>query len=165
MAQRPRKLLRTDIRDSFESGAAELDDWFRRFAYENQQANNATTYVAFDGEKIAGYYSLAVAGVDRADAPAALIKGGVPASIPCILLARLAVSLAYQGQGVGWGLLQDALSRTAVISESVGARALLINARDETAKAFYEHHIECHPSPASELQLMVPMKAIRRAFL
>jgi GNAT superfamily N-acetyltransferase len=161
----PRKLEKEDECDKFSSGAAELDDWFRRFAFENLRANNAITYVSCIGRSVAGFYSIAVAGVAKDDAHPQIAQRGVPSEIPCILLARLAVDSNYQGRGLGAGLLQDALTRSATISESVGARAVLIHARDEEARAFYERNIECFRSPAAELQLMIPMKAVRHAFL
>lgn len=161
----PRKLAKEDDCSKFSSGAAELDDWFRRFAYENLRANNAITYVSCVDREVAGFYSIAVAGVSKDDAHPQIAQRGVPSEIPCILIARLAVDSKYQGQGLGVGLLRDALVRCAMISESVGARAVLIHARDEQARAFYESKIDCFRSPAAELQLMIPMKAVRHSFL
>ena len=161
----PRKLAKEDDCSKFSSGAAELDDWFRRFAYENLRANNAITYVSCIDREVVGFYSIAVAGVAKDDAHPQIAQRGVPSDIPCILLARLAVDSRYHGQGFGAGLLQDALTRAATISESVGARAVLIHARDEAARAFYEKSIDCFRSPAAELQLMIPMKAVRHSFL
>jgi GNAT superfamily N-acetyltransferase len=161
----PRKLAKEDDCSKFSSGAAELDDWFRRFAYENLRANNAITYVSCVDREAVGFYSIAVAGVAKDEAHPQIAQRGVPSDIPCILLARLAVDTRYQGLGLGAGLLKDALTRAAVISDSVGARAVLIHARDEQARAFYERSIDCYRSPAAELQLMIPMKAVRHSFL
>jgi len=161
----PRKLERSDDCSTFDSGAAEIDEWLRRFAYENLRANNAITYVTCLDGRVVGFYSIAVAGVAKAQVDPELTKGGAPSDIPCILLARLAVDNSHQRQGIGVGLLQDALSRAANVSESVGARAVLIHARDENARAFYEHHAECFRSPVAELQLMIPMKSVRKSFL
>lgn len=161
----PRKLQKSDDSSSFNSGAPELDTWLRQYAFENLRANNAVTYVSMTGAKVAGYYSIAVAGVEKTNVPSALKKGSVPSPVPCILLARLAVDNSCQGRGLGAALFKDALQRTAAVSETVGARALLIHSRDEAARSFYENLSECHRSPISELQLMIPMKYIRAAFL
>ncbi|WP_230854431.1 GNAT family N-acetyltransferase [Arthrobacter terrae] len=115
----PRKLLRTDNRDAFAWGAAELDEWLRRYAFQNQRANSAVTYVACDGKSVVGYYAIAVGAVAKQGAPPAITKGG-PSDIPCILLARLAVDKRYQGTGLGAGLLQDALKRAVLVRESIG---------------------------------------------
>lgn len=161
----PRKLLKNDDRSSFDSGALELNEWFRHFAYENQRANNATTYVTTDGGTVCGYYSIAVSAVEKSRAHEKFDKPSDPQNLPCILLARLAVSQQNQGQGIGAGLFVDALKRTALVSDSVGARALLIHARDETARDFYTHLSETYALPGNELHLMIPMKWIRANFL
>lgn len=135
----PRKLEKSDDRSAFHSGANELDDWFTRFAWENQAANNATTYVARHGDRVAGFYSITMAAVAVGDAPARLAERR-PSQIPCILLARLAVDEEFKGAGLGWGLLRDALIRSFHISGSIGAAAVLIHCRDESAKSFYLHH-------------------------
>ncbi len=156
----PRKLEKSDARDSFKSGATELDDWFTRFAWENQAANNATTYIAHHGDRVAGFYSITMAAVAREEAPAR-IAARRPAQIPCILLARLAVDEEYKEEGLGWGLLRDALIRSFHISGSIGAAAVLIHCRDEKAKSFYLHHGDFLQSPVEDMHLMIPMKALR----
>lgn len=163
--EKPRKLAKADERESFSSGALELDRWFQRFAYENQRANNATTYVSTQEHEVVGYYSITVAAVEKSDAPSKFDKPSDPKQLPCILLARLAVSLEHQGKGVGAGLLVDALERAAVLSDSVGAKALLIHAKDDSAKAFYEKWADCYELPGNPLHLMIPMKWIRAEFI
>lgn len=161
----PRKILSSDRTEGFHSGAAELDSWLHRFAFTNQRANNAVTYVTTDGDRVVGYYSIAVAAVELAQVPERLRKGGRPAELPCILLARLAVDESTHGHGLGAGLLKDALTRSAVLSDSVGAAAFLLHARDETAREFYLHHGDFLESPTDPLHLFLPMKEVRKVFL
>ncbi|MFT4233912.1 MAG: N-acetyltransferase [Microbacterium sp.] len=156
----PRKLKKKDARGGFHSGAPELDDWFARFAWENQQANNARAYVSFAGRRVAGYYSIAMAAVARAEAPER-ISARRPSQIPCILLARLAVDVEFSGEGLGRGLLRDALTRSVMLSDSIGAAAVLIHCRDDQAKAFCLRHGDFLRSPVDALHLMLPMKALR----
>ena len=160
----PRKLERADNRETFNSGAEELDAWLSRYAWENQRANNAVTFVSCVGNIVVAYYSIAVSAVAKEEAPAKVTQGA-PSQIPCILLARLAVDLAYAGHGIGVALLRDALLRSLQLSETVGARAVLIHARDDAARAFYEHNADCYPSPLDSHQLMIPMKWIRQSLL
>jgi len=87
-------------------------------------------------------------------------KGQARHAIPVILLARLAVDRALQGQGVGAALLKDALLRTAAAAETIGARALLVHAKDEQAREFYEH-FGFEPSPSDPLHLMLVMKDLK----
>lgn len=157
----PRKLEKSDDRAGFSSGATELDDWLHRFAWENQAANNAITYITTDGSRVVGYYAITMAAYDLSDAPAALAKNR-PSQIPCILLARLAVDRQWQGDGWGAELLRDALIRSVGLSESIGAAAVLVHCRDEAARDFYLRHGDFLASPVEPLHLLVPMKELRK---
>lgn len=156
----PRKLERGDLRAGFTSGAGELDDWLVKYAWQNQQANNSTTYVITDGERVVGYYAIAMSAYAKNDAPAEMQRGR-PAQIPCILLARLAVDKSCQGEGLGWELLRDALLRAVSLSDSIGAAAVLVHCRDDTAREFYPGNGDFLQSPVEELHLMVPIKALK----
>lgn len=157
----PRKLAHSDVRGGFTSGPDELDEWLTKYAWQNQQANNATTYVITDGERVVGYYAITMSAVARADAPERMQKGR-PSQIPCILLARLAVDQAVQSEGLGWELLRDALLRAVQLSDSIRAAAVLVHCRDEQAKVFYLRHGDFLESPVDDLHLMVPVEALRR---
>jgi len=158
--EEPRKLERADDRSQFTSGAAELDQWLREYAWQNQRASNAITYVTVRDGIVVGYYAIAVAAYAKDHAPKNLQRGR-PHQIPCILLARLAVDQRVAGLGVGAALLRDALLRAHHVSQSVGAAALLIHCRDETARELYQHLGDFQPSPVEPLHLVLPMKAIR----
>lgn len=151
-----------DVAD-FCSGAEELDEWLHDFAWVNHRSGNSRVFVATrDGRRVVGYYALATAGVEKAEAPERVTKGGVPAQVPCLLLARLAVDITEHNRGLGRGILVDAIRRAVRVSEEVGIRALLIHARDDTARAFYEHAGEFVQSPTDPLHLFLHLKHARR---
>ena len=77
-----------------------------------------------------------------------------------ILLARLFVDLGVQGHGLGAALVKDAMLRAHQAAETVGARALLVHADAEMARAFYVHLAEFEPSPTDPLHLMLLMTDI-----
>ena len=158
----PRRLERHDRRGDFTCGNDELDQWFHRYSWQNQKAHNAVTYVAQQGGRVAGYYALAAATIRRDWSPASFAAHR-PQSIPCMLLARLAVDRRVQGQGVGTTLLLDALRRTLAASDQFGIAALLIHCKDEEARAFYMRHVDALESAVSPLQLVVPTRTIARA--
>jgi GNAT superfamily N-acetyltransferase len=158
---RPVKLERSFDRSGLTSGANELDEWLRQYAWQNQRADNATTYVSHLNGSVIGYYAITVASYDRAGAPTALVKGA-PAQVPCILLARLAVDESWHGRGIGAALLFDALRRAVFISQSVGARLVLVHARDETAHSFYMRHGDFLESPVEPLHLMVSIQELAK---
>ena len=157
---KPQKLSKAHDRSRFESGASELDDWLKKYSWQNMRAHNATTYVTTTGSgRVVGYYALTVAGYQRLAAPEAIAKRA-PEPVPCFLMARLAVDIEWRRRGLGWGLLRDAMQRVLLLSQSVAAPALLVHARDEDARAFYCHHAEFLQSPVEPLHLFLPITAI-----
>lgn len=77
-----------------------------------------------------------------------------------MLLARLAVDRTEQGRGIGKALIQDALLRTAAAADIVGVRAVLVHAKDDEARAWYQA-LEFEPSPTDPCHLYLLMKDLR----
>jgi predicted N-acetyltransferase YhbS len=98
----------------------------------------AAVYVADVDGRVVGYYAIAMASIAQSEAPARLGRG-MPDPLPVILLARLAVDRAWQGHGNGGRLLVDALRRCVRGGREFGARAVVVDAIDEGAAAFYRH--------------------------
>jgi GNAT superfamily N-acetyltransferase len=144
---------------AFECGAPALNEYLRRYAYQNHQSNAARTYVATRGPRVVGYYTLA-ASVRREETSARVAKGLARHPIPVILLARLAVDRAEQGKELGKALLRDALRRAAQAADLIGCRAVLVHAKDEAAKAFHQR-FGFEPSPVDDLHLFLLMKDIK----
>jgi GNAT superfamily N-acetyltransferase len=159
---RPAPLEKHHVTKDFTSGAAELDDWLRNYAWMNHRSGNARVFVATKEDRVVGYHALAMGGVAKSEAPEELTKGGVPTQIPCLLLARLAVDRSEHNRGLGKGLLVDAIRRAVRASEEVGMRALLIHARDDEARAFYLHQAEFVPSSTDPLHLFLSLKQARK---
>lgn len=157
----PRRLAASDVRAGFTSGAVELDEWFRRFALESQSAHNAVTYVTVRDGEVLGYYAIAMSAYATDRLPERMQKNR-PREILCLLLARLAVDVTAQGQGVGAALLRNAMEQSFVLSEKVGAAALLIHCRDLAAQEFYLANGNVVASPVEPMHLVLPMKEIRR---
>ena len=154
------KLSRDHDLAHFDCGKAALNDWLVRYAWQNQRADAAKTYVACRGNRVAGYYSLVASSVRRSDAPARIAKGLANHPIGVILLARLALDHTEKGQGLGKALLKDALLRTAQAAEIIGVRALLVDAVDEEARKFYLH-FNFEPSLVDPMHLMLLIKDLR----
>jgi len=161
----PVPLEKHHITAEFESGAEELDSWLRDYAWVNHRSGNARVFVAARGDQVVGYYALATTGVEKIAAPEELKRGGVPSQIPCLLLARLAVDRFEVNRGMGKGLLVDAIRRAMRVSDDVGVRALLIHARNNEARHFYEHLGEFVQSPTDPLHLFLHMKHARKLLL
>lgn len=146
----------------FDCGREELNRFPARFALVNQQAGAAQTYVAVAGETVVGYDSPAVGEVAYDEPPSRLSKGLARHPVPIMLPARLAVSTAWQGRGLGAGLLKDAMHRTLQAADIAGIRAFAVHAKDEPARRFYEH-FGFIPSPTDPLHLFLLIKDIRHA--
>ena len=157
-----RKLASGDVTDSFQCGKIALDHYLQRYAWINQKANSAQTYVVMVDDAIVGYYSLSVAGVDWANAPYRISRGLARHSVPVMLLARLAVHLDWQGKGFGKVMLRDALLRTLQAADIAGIRAILVQAKDESARQWYLHW-NFEPSPTNPLHLFLLLKDIQHA--
>jgi len=132
------KLQRAHAVERFDCGKEPLDRFLIRYALQNQQAGASVTYVALADGEVAGYYTLAVGQVEHEGAPERLKKGLARHPVPIMLLARLAIARRRQGQGLGSGLLKDAMLRTIEAADIAGIRAFMVHAKDDEAKAFYE---------------------------
>ena len=155
-----RKLTATDRTDAFDCGQAALNQFLQRYALVNQKANSAQTYVCCRGDLVAGFYSLAVGSVDPEAAPSRVAKGLARHPVPVMILARLAVDKAHQRKGLGQALLKDALLRTAQAADIAGIRCLLVHAKDEAARDWYESW-EFEPSPSDPYHLFLMLKDLK----
>jgi GNAT superfamily N-acetyltransferase len=147
--------------EGFDCGRDELNRYLLRYAWTNQQAGAAQTYIGLVGEAVIGYRTLAVGQVSREEAPERLTKGLARHPVPIMLLARLAVDRRWQGQGVGKALLKDAMHRTLQAADIAGIRAFAIHAKDEEARSFYEK-FDFISSPTDPMHLFVLLKDVRR---
>lgn len=104
-----------------------------------------------------GCYTLVVAEVAFTAAPERLRKGLARHPVPQMLLVRLAVVQAWQGRGLGAGLLKDATGRTLAAAHIVGIRALAVHAKDQSARACYRK-FDCIEAPTDPLHLSEQMQ-------
>lgn len=156
----PHKLSPAHDLSQFMCGEPTLDDWLRRRAMVNEASGSSRTYVVSVGRRVVGYYTLANGAVTHAEAPGR-IRRNMPDPVPILVLGRLAVDQNFQRQGIGTGLLRDAVLRTAQAAEIVGIRAILVHALSETAKRFYEQH-GFVASPVDPLSLMITVAEAKR---
>ena len=147
---------------AFDCANATLNDWLRKFAWTNQQADSAKTYVALEGNRVVGYYAPTTGSVHKHESLRRIAKGLANHPIGVVLLAKLAVDQSQQGKGLGKALLFDALSRIEEAADIVGVRAVLVHAIDEAARHFYLH-FEFEESPVDPYQLLLLLKDLRKA--
>ncbi|WP_323123337.1 GNAT family N-acetyltransferase [Burkholderia alba] len=125
-------------RTGFECGTPALDRYLRETAMQDVRRRVAACFVMLDGDIVVGYYTLSAASIALADLPREVARKlpRYPA-IPAVRMGRLAVDRRYRGKGLGATLLVNALRRAA--SSEIPAVALTVDAKDESAAAFYGH--------------------------
>jgi predicted N-acetyltransferase YhbS len=124
--------------EGFDCSNVDLDNWLTRIALVAARAGTAATYVLCRGSRVVGYYALAMGSVSHSSAPSRL-RRGMPDPVPVVVLARLALDHSEQGNRLGGHLLVDALRRCVRGGQEFGARAVVVDAIDDRAAAFYRH--------------------------
>lgn len=124
--------------DAFSSGVEDLDRWLRSSARIAAAAGTAATYALSRGERVIGYYALAMSAVAHERARSRL-RRGMPDAAPVVLLARLALDRSEHATGLGGHLLVDAFRRCVRGGREFGARAVVVDAISEEAVRFYRH--------------------------
>ncbi|WP_439328911.1 GNAT family N-acetyltransferase [Devosia geojensis] len=122
---------------AFSCGKPALDHWLQTRALSNQQKGFTAVMVVHDAGRVVGFYGLAPTAVVPTAMPRAIRTGQPPDPVPCLLLGQLATDTAAAGRGIGTGLLKHALTRCVVAARLVGGRALMVNAVDAEAAAFW----------------------------
>lgn len=148
--------------EGFSCGKPALDDWLKDHSLQARGSGTANTFVLqkSNGE-VVGYYSLSMGSISHNEATERIKKGTGHHQIPVLLLARLAVDLKFQGQGIGRALLRDAVIRGVNISMDVAFRAIITRPIDESAANFYRKY-KFEPSPILPDHLMILVKDARR---
>lgn len=149
-------------RSNFDCGVEALDRYLRQQAGQDAKRFIATTWLLTGERGIAGYYTLSASSVDLSELPPDQVKQlRLPRypKVPVTLLGRLAVDARYRGQGLGQLLLADALKRSFLATAQVASVAVIVDAKDEGAEAFYAYH-GFLPFPDRRARLFLPMATI-----
>lgn len=146
---------------SFDCGIPSLNEYLIVRALGDQRSGKSRTYVTCRANRIAAFFSLAAGAVEPEATTKRLASGQGRQPIPVILLARLAVDVSEQGHGLGEAMLVEALARSSAAADVIGARAVLVHAVDERARAFYLQ-FGFEPSPTDPLHFVLLMKDIRK---
>lgn len=146
-------------RSAFHSGAEPLDCYFKQQVSQDIRRRVTACYVALtETGQIAAYYTLASASMLLADLPLTLSQK-LPRypTVPAVRMGRLAVDKEFKGMGLGAALLADALARSK--RSEIAAYALLVDAKDKSAAAFYTHH-GLIAFPSQPLKLFLPLATV-----
>lgn len=154
------KLLEKEDRTTFDCGVEALNTYLQKQARQEMKRRIATCFVAIHQEtqKIAGFYTLSASQIPLSELDdewsRKLPKYRV---IPAVLIGRLAVDQEFRMQGLGSGLIVDAVSR--VIVAEIAANLLVVDAKDENAALFYQH-LGFRKIPGGSNKMVVPVSVI-----
>jgi GNAT superfamily N-acetyltransferase len=149
-------------RSRFSCGSTDLDRYIREFASQDVRRDIARVFVAIAaGSSVLGYYSLSAASYRRDDLPAEHAKRLPRYPVPAALLGRLAVDESARGQGLGAHLLMDAIERVRLASETLAVHAIVVDALDHGAVAFYRK-FGFSAFLEDDRRLFLPMSTIQR---
>ncbi len=123
---------------AFSCGKPSLDHWLKTRALSNQEKGFTAVLVVHDSGRVVGFYGMAPTAVIPNALPRSIRTGQPPDPVPCLLLGQLATDLGWAGRGIGTGLVKHALQRCVLAASLIGGRALLVNAVDPEAAAFWQ---------------------------
>jgi GNAT superfamily N-acetyltransferase len=130
-------------RANFQCGEPALDEYLRKYAVQQSAKGIGSVFVLVDSaqpRKILGFYTLSAAQLGVAQLSDAERKKLPRYPVPCFRMGRLARSIEHSAAGIGGMLVGLAVDRCLKARAHVGAYALLVDAKNEKAKAFYQHY-------------------------
>jgi ribosomal protein S18 acetylase RimI-like enzyme len=151
-------------REDFSCGVESLDTYLRARARQDREKHAAAIFVLAEASTVIGYYTLSAYTIHPGELPAEVVRK-LPRypNLPATLIGRLAVDSRHQGQGLGERLLMDALKRALGSASQVASLAVVVEAENETAEAWYKSYgfLQFPDHPA---KLFLPMKTIQKLF-
>lgn len=164
LVKRPTALTKEHDVSQFECGKPALSDWLKKHALQSDRSGHTKSMViTSDGKRVIGYYSFNIVSVEHKETtlPRAT-KGLAKYSIPIFLIARLAVDQNFQGRKLGKRLMRHALQRAAALSQDVPIRAIVVDAIDDDAKAFYTK-FDFEPWPIDSFRMWLMVKDLLKS--
>lgn len=158
---------------AFDCGKPNMNEFLARHAAKHMGKNLSMTWVlpaefSKNGEKteVAAYYTLATSTIAKADVRGDAKLGSLPGyPVPVVMLARLAVSIDYQGKGYGQRVLVSALRHAVKMTappHHLPVIAVVLDILDEDARGFYDNFDMFLELCANPMKLFVPMNALRQ---
>lgn len=151
---------------AFSCGNEQLDQYLHVSATQDKKRNIAIPYVIddLDRQKIIGYYTLSMSGINLEQLPEAIIKKMPKYPIVGVaLIGRLAIDRDYKGFGWGKLIIMDAFQRSLNISKATGSFAVVVDAIDDDAVRFYQR-FDFKTFPGCSDKLFRTMKSISQIF-
>lgn len=149
-------------RTAFSCGEPALDRYLKQQASQDVARSLAAVFVLSDPQtnRVAGYYTLSALSAQLTDFPSDIARRLPNYQLPTTLIGRLAIDSSIQHQGFGKDLLIDALWRAFTQRVQIGSIAVIVDAKHDAARAFYERQ-GFRRFTGNEYRLFIMMKTIR----
>lgn len=158
-------IARYHRRGDFDCGNRDLNAYLARHARQNHRSGVSKTFIAeaqSDSGCVLGYYSICPGQLEFTKVPRAVTRRLAQYPVPVFRIARLAVHLGYQGQGLGGELLLAAGQRAIAVAQETGGFALAIDAKDDRAAGWYAR-FGAIPLLDEPLTLILPLATVQAA--
>lgn len=157
------RLSNAHDRSQFSCGNADLDRYLREQARQDLRRHLSAVFVLFDSANtvVAGFYTLSACQIDPISLPPEMAKRLPRRPVPATLIGRFALDLRYRGQGLEGSFLTNALTRAVGASREIGAMAVVVDAKDDQARGFYERY-EFQRFADNPYRLFLPMDDAER---
>jgi GNAT superfamily N-acetyltransferase len=159
-------LAKSHDRSSFACGSESLDRYLQHQARQDAERRVAAPFVLLEppNREVLGYYTLSASTITADELPAELASK-LPRypQLPVTLLGRLAVDQNHRDKGLGAFLLMDALRRSLDAAAEIAAMAIVVDAKDAAAEAFYRH-FDFRPLQVQPKRLFLSMKIVAALF-
>jgi len=146
---------------SFQCGVDELDEWLIHHARTATGQGTRTYVLADEDGSVVGYFAITPHLLRREEAPTRIARGA-PREIPAVLLAKLAVDRTQQGSGLGSELLVSAIATIVEAARRVGGRLIVVDAINDQARGFYQHH-DFQAPPGNDRRLVMKLSTAAKA--
>lgn len=155
---------------SFTSGKPEIDNFLKR---GNALAGmtlgfSVTKVVVSDDNKVIAYLTYGLGSVSREEAAPRLAQYVPAYPQPVLVLQRLGIDTSVQGSGLGRMLVREVLQHAllmahrAEVSGEPPIRAVMVQALDDEAKAYYQHLGITEVSLLDPNLLFLPIKDLKK---
>ncbi len=155
-------LNKSHNREQFDCGVDVLNQFIRQTARQHIQKGISRTFVLVDLDRpqsIIGFFTLTICEIRIEKLPESIAKK-YPSQVPGVKLARLAVDLQSQRQGIGEILMVEAMQRAILVADTAGGIGLFVDAKDEAAQRYYTRYgfitlADC------QLEMFLPLSLLR----
>ncbi|MCW5700404.1 MAG: GNAT family N-acetyltransferase [Rhodospirillales bacterium] len=149
-------------RTAFSCGEPRLERYLQRQAGQDIKRRTARVFVAVDEHapgRVVGFYTLSALSVAAKELPPGVARKLPKHPVPAALIGRLAVGRSCRGKGVGRMLVMDAIHRTLVASTEFAVFAMVVDAKNDNARRFYEG-LNFKPFPETPTRLFLPLSTL-----